>query len=216
MRKLLITFCGVISMAVSVYAQDESSSGSSSGGKIGDGVTIEVTGSPFTSYRLIEPGYFRARYFLSEGMAVRLGLWGSVDDNQIAPESVQSTWYASFRPGFEYRFAGNDKITPYAAADVVFDMRKSKFESFNQPAIDGAFNTSGSNRGYWQAGLYLASGFDYHINSHFYVGMEVGFQYAMRKNAEILVDGNSFEAATKVNTFNTVFNNTLRVGFKLF
>jgi len=216
MRKILLLTIGFFSLVIPLHAQ-LSQIQISNVEKMEDGFTVELTASPFNpSYSLLAPGYIRVRKILSESAAFRLGLWGNVSDNQIAPESVENTWLVSIRPGYEFHFEGGEKVTPYVGADLVFDMKNSQFESSTNPSLTGALDVNGRERSYWQAGLQLVSGFDYHLGTHFYMGMEVGFQYAYRQNAEILQDGVLLQGKTTSNHFNTVFSNSIRVGFKLY
>lgn len=216
MKSLLFIFLGFFSWVIPLHAQISNLQIEDSK-QLDKGLTIELTASPFNSnYPLLAPGFLRARFFSSEYTSFRLGLWARVADHQVAPESVENTWLVSVRPGFEYRFEGSGKTTPYAAIDGVLDLQMSKYESTISPSVSGALDINGRDRSYWQAGLYLAAGVDYLISDHFYLGMELGFQYAYRRNAEISVGGNITETSTTANRFDTIFANTLRVGFKLF
>lgn len=203
-------------IALGAYAQgDATTSGSSSAGTKSDGgdVTIEIVGSLFQGNSgLSGPAFVRGRYFLSEGMAVRLGARLSVTDEQVTPQEVRNAIEFEVRPGFEYHFAGTSKVSPYVGGVVAFGMRNASAEFFDDFAIDGAFTQGGAGRGFMRLGGGAVIGADYHITPGFFIGLETSLLYFRNTDADVVVGGETLIGSRASNRFD--LQSFLKLGFK--
>jgi len=226
MRKQLMLLTALLLISCPIFAQDEDSGESSSGGMAGAGdLLFEVTGTPFLGNSLLNFSEFRARYFITEDMAVRLGMFMNLNNNQETPSVVtnNSTW--NIMPGFEYHFVNEGAFRSYVAGDLMFGQRISSYKSSTGPSVIGAnFDPSSnfspgptdfiSNRSYNQFGFRASIGAEYYFGKRFYIGGEIGFDYVNQTNAEVFVDGESFQEATKTNTGSLVTSNAIKIGFR--
>jgi hypothetical protein len=219
MRKSLFILLALLLMSFSNFAQGGADEGSTGAGS----VAVEFTGSPFNaggvalgqsvSNGFLSPGVIRARFFLGN-VAIRLGTWVYMYSTQSSVDIVENSAFYSIRPGFEYKLGGNNKVSTYIGLEGLFENRITSMESTSLPGITGATNTNGSNRGFWQAGAMAFAGADYHFNSRFYFGVEVGLQYAYRKNADVILsDDITLLKSVASHNVNAILSNTLRLGF---
>lgn len=221
MRKQLMLLTALLLLSCPILAQDESTEESSSGGMAGTGdLLFEVTGTPFgTGGSLLNFSEFRARYFLAEVMALRLGMTMNLNNDQPSPDLVINDSYYGIMPGFEYHLDNEGSFRSYAAIDLMFGQRIASRKSTTGPNIVGATNYNVNNdfvsgRGYMQFGGRLSFGAEYHFNSRFYIGGEIGFQYAYRMNDEVFRDTESVQASTISNVGFLTTANSLRIGFR--
>jgi hypothetical protein len=221
MKKLVMLFAGILLMSGPIYAQDESSDEGSSGGVGSGDVLIELTGTPFdTNNGFLNFTEFRGRYFLNDNMAVRLGVWMDLNNTTTTPDVVINDSEYRIMPGFEYHLTNEGAFRTYAAADVVLRNRILSRKSTSGPTVLGSTNVPTSNnqnlnKGYFDVGLRLGAGAEYHFGSRFYFGVEVGFELINRTNSEVNVDGDLYQAKTTSNFANVNVANSFRFGFKL-
>jgi hypothetical protein len=203
-----------------IFAQEENSEEGSSGGMAGTGdLLFEVTGTPFLGSSLLNFSEFRARYFLAENMAIRLGLAMDLYNDQSSPDLVINDSYYGIMPGFEYHLDNDGSFRSYAAVDFTFGQRIASRKSTTSDNVTGATDYNvisefATGRGYMQLGGRLSIGAEYHFNSRFYIGGEVGFQYSYFMNDEIFVNGESVQASTTRSTGALITANSLRIGFR--
>lgn len=222
MRKQLMLLTALLLLSCPIFAQDESSEEGSSGGMAGAGdLLFEVTGTPFnTGGSLLNFSEFRARYFITEDMAVRLGMFMDLSNNQSTPDLVfnSSTW--NVMPGFEYHFINDGAFRSYVAGDILIGQRIASAKSSTGPTVLGATSLPATptsfvqGRGYFQFGFRAGIGAEYYFGKRFYIGGEIGFDYVNQTNAEVFVDGESFQEATKTNTGSLVTSNAIKIGFR--
>ncbi|WP_041649862.1 outer membrane beta-barrel protein [Marivirga tractuosa] len=222
MRKQLMLLTALLLISCPIFAQDESTEEGSSGGMAGAGdFLFEVTGTPFnTGGSLLNFSEFRARYFITEEMAVRLGMEMDLNNNQQTPDLVINDSYYGLMPGFEYHFVNEGSFRSYAAADLMFGQRIASRKSSTGPTVLGAASLPNnpssfvSNRGYTQFGGRVSIGAEYYFGKRFYIGGEIGFQYINRNNKEVFVDGESFQDATKSSFGYLNTTNAFKIGFR--
>ncbi|MBK6267455.1 outer membrane beta-barrel protein, partial [Marivirga sp. S37H4] len=214
-------FAGILMASGPVFAQSESSGESSSGGAGSGDLLIELTGSPFnTGGGLLNFSEFRTRFFLNDIMAVRLGIAMNLDNTQTTPDVVVNNSSYSIMPGFEYHLVNEGAFRAYGAADLMVGHRIANYSSSTGPSVVGAASIPSSptafisNRGYFQLGARVSAGVEYHFNSRFYIGGEVGFQYIYQKNAEVSVDGELWQESTTDNFGFLTTANSIKIGFK--
>ncbi|MFK7951755.1 MAG: hypothetical protein AB8B73_02840 [Ekhidna sp.] len=200
-----------------IYSQDEEES---TGVGSGD-LLIEITGTPFSGNSLLNFGQFRARYFLSETIVPRLGFFMDLNNVQNTPDVVSNNSTYTFMPGAEYHLQSEGSFRSYAAFDAIIGWNSRNLQSTSGPTVEGSLTVPTSanqslTRGYFDLGVQLSAGADYHFNSRFYIGAEIGFQLLRRTHSEVTVDGDVYQKST-VSSFGDVnIGNSFRVGFKLF
>ncbi|MGJ3234600.1 outer membrane beta-barrel protein [Marivirga sp.] len=224
MRKQLMLLSALLLLSCPIFAQDESSEEEgSSGGMAGAGdLLFEVTGTPFDGSSLLNFSEFRARYFITEEMAVRLGMSMNLNNNQQTPDVVINDSEWNLMPGFEYHFVNEGSFRSYAAADLMIGQRIASRKSSTGPTVLGAnfdpsfYDPTNSlpNRGYTQFGGRLSIGAEYFFGERFYVGGEIGFQYVRQNNVEVFLDGESFQAPTSRSFGFLNTTNALKIGFR--
>ena len=224
MRKQLMFLAALLLASFPIFAQDdESSEGGSSGSAGGAGsvdLLIEVTGTPFQGSSLLNFSEFRARFFINDIMAVRLGMNMDLNNTQNTPNMVSNSSTYDIMPGFEYHLVNEDGFRTYAAADLMVGQRISSMLSSTGPSVTGSTsvpfspNSSIGNRSYLQYGARLGVGVEYYFGKRFYIGGEVGFQYLYRNNSDVFVDGELFQASTTDNFGFLTTANAIKIGFK--
>lgn len=221
MRKQLMLLTALLLISCPIFAQEEDSGESSSGGMAGAGdLLFEVTGTPFDGGSLLNFSEFRARYFITEDMAVRLGMDMDLNNNQQTPDLVINDSYYGLMPGFEYHFVNDGSFRSYAAADLMFGQRIASRKSSTDPTVMGATslpnnpNSFIGGRGFTQFGGRISIGAEYFFGERFYVGGEIGFQYIYRNNEEVFVDGESFQAPTTSSFGYLNTTNAIKIGFR--
>lgn len=146
----------------------------------------------------------RARYFISDGMALRLQFAYLSNKNTMTVTEnadgtggegtiTQSSSQFTFRPGIEKHFAGTNRLAPYIGAEINIQMGSAK-ESLDQASTDGygfyyydetttAEVTGGwlSGPSSWGAGttfgLNLLAGLDFYVTENLYLGGELGWGF---------------------------------------
>ncbi|WP_340153845.1 outer membrane beta-barrel protein [uncultured Marivirga sp.] len=222
MRKQLMLLSALLLLSCPIFAQDESSEEEgSSGGMAGAGdLLFEVTGTPFDGSSLLNFSEFRARYFITEEMAVRLGMDMDLNNNQQTPDVVINDSEWNLMPGFEYHFINEGSFRSYAAGDLMIGQRIASRKSSTGPTVLGATSVPNNpasfvgGRGYTQFGGRVSIGAEYFFGERFYVGGEIGFQYVRRNNKEVFVDGESFQAPTSTSFGYLNTTNVLKIGFR--
>lgn len=227
----------LVCLAVSypVFAQDldlgeESSSGLESGSLL-----VELTGSPYsgTSYgssesgsgnALLYFGEFRLKYLVSDQLAVRLGMFMDLNNNQQRPDYV--TDYSAYRltPGVEYAITNDGGFRSYVAFDLAFGQKFAGVKTTTGSSVTGTTelpdgsstqNFSSSNRAFTEIGAALSVGADYHFGSRFYVGMEAGLMLKSTMYKDITMDGETYQDGVTYNSGALLISNSLRFGFTL-
>jgi len=195
-------------------------------------ITLEMEFSPLGSEPLAING-IRARYFKSDDIALRMGLFVGGSNNPIVTEvgdieltSGSSSFDFTLRPGFEKHFDGTKSLSPYIGAEGLFgsSVNSSKSESLwlsDQNEVQ-TIRTSNSSP---QFGLNILSGADIYIMDKFYLGIELGFGFLLDgagkdrvkyKNPE---DDSMENTITKGNSsqlnWGPNYQGTLRIGYCL-
>lgn len=238
MKKLLLVSLMIFLTSIAI-AQDDSGGVSPTSGEL----LIEITSSPFgrdgnnysssNNTTLLNFGQFRARYFLTETLVPRMGIWFSIDDNKSGmstPDVTQTVSQFMVTPGVEYHFLNENGFTSYAALDVIISSRSVKQLSETDSDISGALPGSGDvsslitqpnqsfdfeDRGFFGVGAMGAVGADYHFSSRFYMGAEIGFYFVTGKSSDVEIDGTLYQSGIKFFESGVKTSNSFRIGFKL-
>ena len=174
MKSVLIILFAILAVNVTVVAQKQDA----------ENITLEMEFSPLGSEPLAING-IRARYFKSEDIAFRLGLFIGGSNNPTVTEvgnieltSGSSSFDFTIRPGFEKHFNGTNSLSPYIGAEGLFGSSTSSLKSesiwlFDENEVQ-TMRTSNSSP---QFGLNILSGADIYILDKFYLGIELGFGF---------------------------------------
>ncbi len=182
---------------------------------------IEITGNPFVGSSLLNFGMVRARYMLSYALVPRVGVQMNINNYQTTPDLAYNISEFTLMPGVEFHLQNEGKFHSYVAVDALAGMKNSSLKSTTGASVSGATsrpsnnNQNLSNRGFFRVGAQVGFGADYHFNSRFYIGTEVGIQLIRQMNSEIKVDGELYQAGTTTNTGGINTTNSFRIGFKL-
>lgn len=221
MRKIVMVSIVMLLFGSALQAQDEESSG----GAIESGdLLIEITGNPFEGSSLLNFGALRARYAVTDVIVPRIGFTMDLSNQQSTPDEVTNWSEYNLALGCEYHFTSEGGFTSYAAADLLWGQRFASVESTSGTTVDGSTEIpSGSNydfsdyyRGHIRYGIGLSLGADYHFNSRFYIGTEIGVSLYQDHKDEITVDGSKYQESVTSSYGVVNISNTFRVGFKLF
>lgn len=146
-------------------------------------VGLNLTGDLNT---LVAP-QLKYRYFLSSNMAIRFGLGvdGSKAENnfaenmdgsgQLGTQEIKSSSY-SIMPGFEYHFAGTDRLSPYAGIVLSIGGGKST-ETWTNYDGDGYANgvSAEIEEPFGTFGVGILFGADLYVAENFFLGAEFGY-----------------------------------------
>jgi hypothetical protein len=152
----------------------------------------------------------RVRYFLEDNLAVRIGLnltsqsqtnraYENPDGTGGVGEEKLSYFLFGFRPGVEYHFAGGEKLSTFAGAQLILEFTSAKTTRTNYAAggyqanfsqtIDGQatigripYNKSTS------FGLGLYSGFDWYFTEKVYLGIEWGLNFLRTSYSDVTTE----------------------------
>jgi len=163
----------------------------------GGTITAEVGLQGAINNLAITPiGGARLRYFLGDNLAVRLGLnlqnqsrtnrdFENPDGTGAVGEEKETFFLFGFRPGVEYHFAGGEKLSTFAGAQIIVDIASAKttrtnymggtyMANFSQ-TVEGQ---SSLGNGGTTIGFGLYSGFDWYFTEKVYLGVEWGLNFA--------------------------------------
>jgi len=145
----------------------------------------------------------RLRYFLGDNLAVRLGLnltsqsqtdrdFENPDGTGDVGEEKHTYFLFGFRPGVEYHFAGGEKLSTFAGAQLILDITSAKTTRSNyaggaysanfSQTVDGQSNFGQKGTTF---GLGLYSGFDWYFVEKVYLGIEWGLNFTSTSTADV-------------------------------
>ncbi len=181
----------------------------------------------------------RLRYFLGDNLAVRLGLdlqnrsqtnrdFENPDGTGAVGEEKETFFLFGFRPGAEYHFAGGEKLSTFAGAQIILDLTSAKTTRTNYTAggytpnfsqtIEGrsSLGNAGTTIGF---GLY--SGFDWYFTEKVYLGVEWGLNFTSTSERDVTtttsVGGNTVvtkAAGSKGGNLSVFSVGILRLGYQ--
>ena len=173
----------------------------------GGTVTAEVGLQGAINNIAITPiGGARMRYFLGDNLAARLGLnltsrsltdrvFENPDGTGGVGEEKNNIFVFGFLPGVEYHFAGGEKLSTFAGAQIILDIVSAKTTRTNYGAggvyvpnfsqtVDGQ-STFGSGRTAFGLGFY--SGFDWYFIEKVYLGIEWGLNFVRISDRDVTI-----------------------------
>jgi hypothetical protein len=150
----------------------------------------------------------RVRYFLGDNLAARIGLnltsqsetkrdYENPDGTGGVGEEKNTYFLFGFRPGVEYHFAGGEKLSTFAGAQLILDLTSAKTTRTNYAAggyranfsqtIDGQATIGGSPQNKSTSfGLGLYSGFDWYFTEKVYFGIEWGLNFLSTSYGDVI------------------------------
>ncbi|MDX9848661.1 MAG: hypothetical protein RBT74_16900 [Tenuifilaceae bacterium] len=212
MRKLITAFLALlITMGnVSVFGQGQ-----------GGGITAELNGNLFVQDDLLlTPTYLKARFFISDELAVRFTTWVDFSSHQNVPESTLNFFSMAARPGIEYHVASEAGVfAAYVGAEIIFDYAQHSFDTSIGVPISGAWSISDihnfQNRGFMSFGGGIVGGADVYFGGTVYVGTELGLAYKYTNHAEVLYGTELFLGKSKSSQFYIDLSRVIRIGFMI-
>ena len=152
----------------------------------------------------------RVRYFLGDNLAARIGLnltsqsetkrdYERDDGTGGVGEEKLSYFLFGFRPGVEYHFAGGEKLSTFAGAQLILDLTSAKTTRTNYR--NGSYRADFSQTISGEArfdplriynsgttfGLGLYSGFDWYFTEKVYLGIEWGLNFLRTSYSDVTI-----------------------------
>lgn len=180
----------------------------------------------------------KLRYFAADNMAGRLGLSmsntstttnfygtnadGDLIESMLGTEvSKTSTTWVSV--GGSYHFSQLEKLSPYAALDVMMGSQsiKTDGDKTDGSSYDATYKYS-SNTSSSGFGLNIATGFDYYFAQNVFIGAELGFMLSTWKDkggsstatiASTTVTNDLFSSGSS-STFGNSASGSIRLGWR--
>ncbi|MCA4898075.1 MAG: hypothetical protein ACK514_07080 [Bacteroidota bacterium] len=224
MKPIPLIFLAVISLntfAQEVKEEQQTEQGYKARAK---NITAEVNFNPFSNAP-ISINYLRLRTFVNNQQAFRIGFSVSAKNQKQIEDVTQSSFEISLRPGYEWHFAGTDRLSPYVGFDADITFKSSSYSDDrpagtrgNTKSISGAWDVNGNERGFTRFGANFLIGADYYVVKRLYLGLEIGYGFQVVNSSDIsvtLYSGTAPAPAKGGSTFQLGpnFNSALRLGF---
>ncbi|MFN5171240.1 MAG: hypothetical protein ACK5DD_16610 [Cyclobacteriaceae bacterium] len=192
---------------------------------IAKGITAEVNLNVFSSTP-ISINYLRLRRFVNDRQAVRMGFSLGYQQQKPQDEIKTSTTEISLRPGYEWHFAGTNRLSPYMGFEIDLTLKSSTYTNSSQTVspikeIKGAWDTTGTEQGFTRIGANALIGADYYIARWLYMGLEIGYGFESVSFSDIEITSfNAGQSTPPVQggsslLFGPNFNSSVRLGFVL-
>ena len=210
MKKVLLTAIAVFAFG---FANAQNSTTTTSDYKPTKGtVTTEVslTGGVNNANFNLNNGGVKFRYFLKEDLGLRLGLGVHnkkfEDISNVTPNILTKTDKVSdltLKLGAEKHFAGSERLSTYAGADLVIGFGKKTSDNVKENGDYNNFEQKNSS-----FGVNVFTGADYYITKKVFLGVEAGLNFMTNKFKDTT-------ASTKVGATVTTLNNPGEKGSNL-
>ncbi len=227
MKKILLSLSMILVFVTFVNAQYKPSSG----------FTAEVNFRPFTSTP-IQVNYLKARMFLSENMALRMGIelnsYGKTEKTvfnagtptQLTEETKSTYFIFGLNPGIEIHMQGTDRLSPYFGAELNISMKSASTDITNKGGVanktekyEGCWS-DGSNAAYSIFGLNLLFGTDFYITKNLYLGAEMGLGFQSLSEKDITFTATTGGVSNSItvpggseSNLGVNFNSAIRLGW---
>ncbi|OCB77929.1 outer membrane beta-barrel protein [Flavobacterium crassostreae] len=174
MKKVFLIAVGFFAFQAA-NAQEDNSSYKPTVGTIT--TEVNLTGGLNNANFNLNGGGLKFRYFLKEDMALRVGLGLNSETSEVemtTPVVATATTKSSsntIKLGIEKHFAGSDRLSTYAGADLLIKMgNESEEGKYNNTTTKTEQKSSGF-------GVGLFTGADYYIVKKVYLGVEAGLSF---------------------------------------
>jgi hypothetical protein len=223
----------ILSMAVALACVTGAQAQKQTGGE----KNLEVQFAPLGGNPVSISG-IRLRIFNSESSAIRLGLFlGGTKSETVQQEAdndtdamelidTEKSFDFAIRPGYEMHFAGTDRLSPYVGAELLFAMSSTTSddqEQYTDQDGDPQVQTMTTKNGTSTIGLNLVAGADFYFSDAIYLGAEIGFGFANKKDKDQEVSyenppsgvegGTSTVGNTKDGSWGPNYQGTIRLGW---
>lgn len=176
--------------------------------------------------------YLRGRLFLSDKLALRLGVNVHMKNKKTEPENstggldedIKKYTQLGIFPGIEVHLGNFERLSPYVGAEVGFSLKSSKeiytsnsSSSVSESTWNGAWQ-DGSERAFSAFYLNGLIGADYYLSKKLFIGMEMGLGLQSVTNKEVTKEQTGQEndvVSVKGSEFDlgVNFNPAFRLGF---
>ena len=226
MKKVLLTVAAVMTFGL-MNAQEETSTSAYKPVKGTIATEVSLTGGLNNADFNLNEGALKFRYFFKEDMALRLGLGlnsnKTEDIDDTNPLNVETETFKSstttLKLGIEKHFAGAERLSTYAGADLLIGFRGASYEFTDNTTtveVDGA-DTNGNTAGS-SFGLGLFTGADYYITKKVFLGVEAGINFMAGKDKDITVSSTGNPDVTTAGNKNAAIATQVvggvRIGFQ--
>jgi hypothetical protein len=193
---------------------------------------IELEFSPLGANPL-KISSIRTRYFLSENLAYRIGLFAGgsrkpsyTELNNIDLVNSTRNFNFTLRTGLEKHFEGTRKLSPYYGGELAFSYKKNTISTESAWISNtNEIKTQKSKSTNSTFGINLFTGADLYLTDKIFLGVEIGFgfQYEGRgrtsvnwKNPENNLDENSNKIGSSASfQWGPNYQGTIRLGYCL-
>ena len=236
MKKVLLTVAAVMTFGLMSAQEENTSAYKPVKGTIA--TEVSLTGGLNNADFNLNEGAVKFRYFFKDDMALRLGLglnstkFEDIDDSD--PTNVVTETYkasnTTLKVGVEKHFAGAERLSTYAGADLLIGFRGANYEGSDNTTtieIDGTttfpVNAPGSVAGNTynagtSFGVGLFTGADYYITKKVFLGVEAGLNFMSGKDKDITISStgnpNVTAQGNKSGGFTTDVVGGVRIGFQ--
>jgi outer membrane protein W len=182
MKKVLLTAAAVFAFG---FANAQEGTTTSDYKPTKGTVTTEVslTGGLNNANFNLNNGGVKFRYFLKDDLGLRLGLGIHNDKNEdvigVTPgmsTETEKNSNLSLKLGAEKHFAGSERLSTYAGADLVIAFGKETFDDVQENGDYDKFEQK--NGGF---GVNVFTGADYYITKKVFLGVEAGLNFMTNK-----------------------------------
>lgn len=214
MKKIILA-ATLLAASLTTFAQDETIK-PTSGENTLELQFAPLGGSPFSM------GGIRYRKFTSESMALRATVYvgysktstlqqeENKDLDLLKVKDANSSFEIGIRPGVEFHLAGTSKLSPYYGAELDFATKQTRDRDQEQNIDKGIDkNVTRNANGYTRVGLNGIFGADYYVAPKVFLGAELGFGLAFKKDSKTVfvpAEGEKVEVKGVNSTFNLAPN----------
>ncbi len=212
MKKVVLTL-SVFLLSVTALMAQSGDFKASAGNLTLEGNFAPFGGNPFSS------DFIRARKFVSDYSAFRLGVGAFVTSNNPTAHSSHITTGFTLAPGIEKHFEGTDRLSPYVGAELVFANRSERREDHNPINNTTVITRNPSENGWFRFGANVLAGADFYFSKHVYIGAELGYGMSFYNIKNTEIEGPSGTNITERGSSFGLGNNLngrLRLGFVLY
>lgn len=194
-------------------------------------VALEVNFTPLSA-QPIGLNYLKTRIFIADDFVFRAGLdfrmnsansepTNATNANVTDEEKMSYIQFGIF-PGFEKHFGSYERFSPYIGGEIGLTLKSANYEYTDNDAnttteVSGAWDQTGTNRGFTSFGVNALAGADFYFTKKFYLGAEIGFgvQSVSHKEVETSVGNTTNTVLNKESTMDVGFNfnPAIRLGF---
>jgi hypothetical protein len=189
MKKVLLTAAAVMTFGL-MNAQEETSTSAYKPTEGTIATEVSLNGGLNNANFNLNNSAVKFRYFFKEDMALRVGLGinsnKTTDVNNSNPANVRTEIITSsnnlVKLGVEKHFAGSERLSTYAGADLLVGFSSSKYDYTENNYSYTESNYTGNGGSAFGLGLF--TGADYYIAKKVFLGVEAGLNFLSGKGKD--------------------------------